>query len=395
MKIFLSMAIALFALLLSLPLIQSATGWPADVPLRGVENTVSPPDFRWAAWWNGTLQTGVDAWLNQHVGLRGRLVRAAHQIRYSLFRELPRGGGTEMVLGRHGFLFEKSYVDAYRQPEPHPEQEAREISASVRRLQDLLAADGIAFLLVIAPSKAEIYPEFLPPEADAAGRPARRSNYENMIGFLRQDGVNLVDSHELFLEWKKSPDTPLLFAQGGTHWNHYGATRVISVVLDRLRELTGKDLPSVQVVGSETNDWIVGADNDLGKLANLWTDQKFAGPQIHPIREKNPGTYLPDVLFVCDSFGSRLTELMTSSKLYRHQDTYYYYARHTYWPHRRDPYFEMEQQKQDLLRELQGRDAVVIVEVEYYLPRIGFGFVEDMLKAYGARDAARAAPPSS
>ncbi len=391
MKIFLAVAAGLFALALLLPLIHSATGWPADLPLRGVEDAVPPPDLRWGAWWDGDMQTGIDTWLNRHIGLRGRWVRAANQIRYSLFRELPRGSGTKVVPGRQGYLFEKGYVDAYRQAGRSPESEWRATSAAVRRLQDRLAEDGIAFLLVIAPSKAEIYPEFLPKDADVAGRPFRRSNYENAIGTLRQDGVNVLDAHQLFLDWKQEAGTPPLFTQSGTHWNHYAIARVAGQLMERLRDLTGKDLPSLRVTGAEIDREIVGADNDLGDLANLWSRRQLAGPQIHPVLEALPGTEPPDILFVCDSFGLRLTDLMTRNRLYRRQDTYYYYATHAAWPRPRAPSPEMDQRKQDLPGELAGRDAVVIVEVETFLPRIGFGFVDDLLKAYDARDAAKAA----
>ena len=391
MKAFLTIAAGLFVLVLALPAIHSLTGWPPELPLQGAENEVPAPALRAAAWWRGTLQPDLDAWLNRHIGLRGRWVRAANQINYSLFRELPRGDGTKVVLGRGGFLFEKVYVDTYRQAGQSPEAKLREASAAVRRLQDRLAADGIAFLLVIAPSKAEIYPEFLPEEADAAGRPLRRSNYENMIGFLRQDGVNLVDAHQLFLEWKREEGAPQLFAHTGTHWNYYGAARVVEQILCRLRDLTGKDLPALAVVGSETNRNVVGPDNDLGDLANLWTREQLVGPQIHPLREKVPGTYRPDILFICDSFGTQLTQLMARSKLYRQQDTYFYNKRHFYWPRPRASHLDPDAPDPGLLAELQGRDAVVIVEVEYFLPGIGFGFVEELLRAYDERDAAQAA----
>jgi len=390
MKKFLLIATTLFSLALALPLFQSATGRPSDYPLTGVEYSAPPPDLSLAAWWNGTLQSSFDAWINQRIGLRGYLVRTANQINYSLFRELPRRSGTQVLLGRDGFLFEKVYVDAYNAGGQRPEAELQNISISMRRLQDRLAADGIAFLLVIAPSKAEIYPEYLPAAADVAGRPGRRSNYENLIEFLKQDGVNLVDSHELFLEWKREPGTPMLFTKGGTHWNHYGAARVVARIMERLRKLTRKKLPMLQVVGVETNHTILDTDNDLGELVNLWSGRPLAGPQIHPILKTRPGSYMPDFLFIGDSFVFPLTNLMDREQLYRRRDTYYYYNRHYFYP--AEPNVVLDKHQLDLLKELQGRDAVVIEVGEYWLPRIGFGFVRDMLKAYDALDAARAEP---
>ena len=390
MKKHLLVAAILFSLFLALPIFQMATGLPPDYVLQGVENKVVPPNPGWAAWWNGTLQAEVDAWLNQRIGLRGLLVRTANQVNFTLFGELPKRSGTQVLMGRDGMLFEKVYVDAYNSGGRRPESELRNVSASTRRLQDRLAAAGIAFLLVIAPSKAEIYPENLPESADVAGRPGRRSNYQNIVEFLRADGVNLLDAHDLFLEWKREPGIPLLFAKGGTHWNEYGAARVVARIMGRLRDLTGKDLPSVEISGAVTNRTIVESDNDLGELVNLWSGRPLAGPQIHPVAEVRPGSHLPDILVVGDSFVFTLTNFMDRMGLYRKRDLYYYYNRHYFYPVA--PNVALDKRQLDLLEEIRGRDAVVIEVSEYWLPRIGFGFVRDLLRAYDALDAASAAP---
>jgi len=385
MKRFLHISAVLFVGALLLPLFQMLTRLPLDYPLTGVENTSTRPVVGLEAWWNGTLQSEFDSWLNQRIGFRGLLVRTANQINYSLFRELPERKGTQVLLGQNGFLYEKVYVDSYNQNGQRPESELRNVSMSTRRLQDLLAADGIAFLLVIAPSKAEILPEYLPEVGDVAGRPERRTNYENMIGILRADGVNLVDAHDLFLQWKQEPDCPRLYTKGGTHWNQYGAARIISKIMDELKDLTGKDIPTMQVVGAVTNRTIVGSDNDLAELVNLWSARQLAGPQIHPVMETTQGSHLPDLLVVGDSFVFTLTNQMDREGLYRKRDTYYYYNRHYFYPV--EPNVPLEKRHLDLLMELQGRDAVVIEVNEYWLPRIGFGFVRDLLRAYDARDA--------
>lgn len=384
MKAFHLAASCLFAAALGMPLLHMATGLPPDLPLAGAEGAVEAPAIGLGAWWDGELQKGFDGWISRKIGLRGILVRTANQINYSLFGELPRRGGTQVVKGKNGYLYEKVYVDAFREGGRRPEEELRNVSESTRRLQDRLAADGVAFLLVLSPSKAEIYPEHLPEEADAAGRAGRRSNYENLIGHLRADGVNLVDAHELFLKWKSEPGAPMLFAKGGTHWNQYGAARTAGAILEKLRELTGLDLPAVEVTGARTNRTIVGADNDLGELANLWSGRPLAGPQVHPVFEKRAGSHRPDLLFVGDSFVFTLTDFMDREDLYGRRETYYYYNRRFSHPERVDE--PLDKRSLDLLAEVRGRDAVVVEVNEYWLPRIGFGFVRDMLKAYAQQD---------
>lgn len=380
----------LFGLGLGLPLIRLTTGFPPDVPLAGVETPVAAPRWSWAGWWEGTLQSEFDDWWGRRIGLRGFLVRTANQFNYSLFRQVPYRGGTRVRLGANGFLFEQPYLTAYHTEGDRSEKELREISAHLRRLQDRLAADGVAFLLIIAPSKAEVYPEYLPPDADVAGRPLRRSNYDKLIPFLRADGIHLVDGHELFLQWKREPGAPLLFSRGGTHWNQYGAARIVAVMLQRLRELTGKDLPQVRVTGAVTNRVVGPSDNDLGELLNLWTSRWLAGPQVHPVLEIDRGRYLPDILFIGDSFVFTLTNLMDREGLYRRRNTYYYYNREYFYPEA--PNAPLDKRRLDVLAEVRARDAVVIEVNEYWLPRIGFGFARDLLRAYYHLDRAAAAP---
>lgn len=394
MRVFLVMAAILFGLVLALPGIHRLTGWPPDRPLGGVEAPVPEAEWGMSGWWNGTVQPAFETWYSREIGLRGALVRTANQIAYSLFGELAQGKGTRVIPGRNGFLYESVYVDAYRRGGQRSKTDLRRISAETRRLQDRLAADGIGFWLVIAPSKAEIYPEHLPREADTAGRAARRSPYEDMIGFLKEDGVNVVDGHALFQEWKRGPDSPMLFPQGGTHWNRYGMARIVSILMDRLRETTGKDWPSLKVTGSKTSRKIIPPDNDLGELANLWQRRSLAGPQIRPVLEIHPGTEKPDLLLICDSFGAMVGQLLEDRRLIRRHDAYYYNKRHQGWPRRRKPGPAPDPELPVVLQRVAGRDAVVIVQVEYFLPEIGFGFAKELLEAYDAVDD-RAAPSAS
>ena len=387
MQKFLLSAAILFCLFLVLPLAQMATGWLPDVPLAGVETPTAGPAVGARAWWNGTMQTDFDAWLAQRVGLRGALVRTANQIRYVLFRELPKRSGTQVLLGREGMLYEKVYVDAYNANGQRPARELANVSASTKRLQNRLARDGIAFLLVIAPSKAEIYPEFLPPEADVAGRPARRSDYQNFIEHLRRDGVQVLDAHRLFAERKRAPGSPPLFARRGTHWNHYGAVLVAARLLEELARLTGaEEPPAVAVVGAVTNRQIASPDNDLGELANLWQRRSLAGRQVHPQVEIRPGPDKPAVTFITDSFGAQLITWLQRQRLLARHDSYWYNQRHYGWPGR-EPAAGSAPRGAGPER-LAGCDAVVVVQVEVLLPDVGFGFVEETLAAYDRLDAA-------
>jgi hypothetical protein len=376
-KTWLYIVICLFLLLLGLPLTQTAFRWLPEAPLAGVEKVPPVPEFRPGAWWDGSLQDRFDPWFNAKVGLRGWMVRTFNQIQYSVFGRFA-GSGTKVVQGRGGVLFEKVYVDSFRSPRKRKEKDLRDVCSGVRELQDRLAARGVAFLLVIAPSKAEILPEFLPEGIDVAGRAGKRSARDDMAALLDEYGIHHLDMHEAFKAWK-AEGAPALFPNGGTHWNHYAAARVAGLTLGALREQGRKPMPELRVTGSVTNGVVWGADNDLGDLLNLWTSRKFAGPQIHPVLEKTASDPLPDILFIGDSFVLTLTKVMDDEGLYRKRDTFYYFNRRFAYPGNREE--SLDQGNVDVAAELAGRDAVVIEINEYWLPRIGFGFVKAALKA--------------
>jgi hypothetical protein len=376
-KPWLHIVIVLFVALLWLPLTQTVFRWLPEAALAGVEKVPPAPESRLSAWWDGSLQTGFDPWFNAKVGLRGWMVRTYNQIQYSVFGTFA-GSGTKVVKGRQGMLFEKVYVDAFQSPRKRTEKELRDVCGGVRELQDRLAARGTAFLLVIAPSKAEILSEYLPGGIDVKGRGGKRSARDDMAALLDEYGIHHLDAHELFKAWK-AEGAPPLFSNGGTHWNHYAAARVAGLMLEALRGQTKAPMPSLRVTGAVTNGVIWGADNDLGDLLNLWTSRRMAGPQVHPVLEKTASDPLPDILFVGDSFVLTLTRVMDEAGLYRKRDTLYYFNRRYSYPGKGDA--PLDRGKADVAAELEGRDAVIIEINEYWLPRIGFGFVKAALKA--------------
>ena len=163
-----------------LPLFQRATGSSRRIPLQAWRGRRRDRTWDWRPGGTATLQSEFDTWFNQRIGLRGFFVRTSNQINYTLFRRVAQERGTQVLIGKGGFLFEKAYVGCL-QPGRRALPEAElQVGAATRRLQDELAARGIAFLLVIAPSKAEIYPDFLPDSR--RGRAAgRRSDYQNIV----------------------------------------------------------------------------------------------------------------------------------------------------------------------------------------------------------------------
>ena len=324
------------------------------------------------SWWESRFQQSFDLWFARWLPGRKYLVRTDNQVSVTLFGQAP-SGGTPLVLGRGGTIIEKVFLDEYNRPRTPDSRRLAAFAKDVRRLQDLLALRGKQLILVIAPSKVEIYPELNPPRFVLPGRAERRSIYEVLAPLLVDAGVTLIDGHRIFLEERSRSNTPV-FARGGTHWNHYGGALVASRLLAALERLAPGRFVQLNVKGARTDREVWVKDDDLGTLLNVWWPRPWPGPQTHPVVERlSEGRVPPRLLFVGDSFTLTCLEYLTGEGLVEPGETIYYFQRRIRYPGEISA--PLDRASFDMARELQGVDAVVLVSSEYWLHNELFGFV--------------------
>ncbi len=383
---------ALFAILLALPLFQQITGSPKDARLAGVEMRAPKPVLSWTQWFDGTYAASVDQWLVGEVGLRGFLVHLACQINYSVFGRIGMNGGTEVVEGRDHWLYERAYIKwAVRQP-PMGEKNAVQFAKQAARLQQALARRRIAFAVVIAPSKAQIEPEHLPPGIPL---PARNDSdaYSRIVPELTKRGVSLLDGHRLFLELKGKE--PFLFPPTGIHWSYHAAWFTWQNLTTLLR--TNSACAELPVQSVEKIVWHapLGSDSDLRLLINLWHFEPN-GPALlpYPIVTPPPAAVQDrfSALVVGDSFAFALIDAMARSGAFRQIDLLYYFKRRIAY---QAPSFDQSPNRliadagvdketldtakmgwQDLLL---NRQMVILVLNEIHIKDTGWGFLESLL----------------
>lgn len=240
-------------------------------------------------------------------------------------------------------------------------------------------------IVVIAPSKAEIYPEALPPRFVLPGRERRRSTYELLAPQLEAAGIALVDGHRIFIE-ERSRSASLLFARGGTHWNHYGGALIAERLLAALDRRAPGRFVQLKVTGARAGSDVWSTDDDLGTLMNLWRPRPWPGPQTHPVVERlSEGRAPARLLFVGDSFTLTCMEYLTGEGLMAPGDSIYYFNRRIRYPGGAST--PLERRDFDVLGEIEGQDAVVLVMSEYFLNDLGFGFVAAALAVLEAAPA--------
>lgn len=213
--------IAVFlAIILAVPLVQIAAELRAGVPppvLEIVARAPTPANLR-------AFETTLEK-----ASVAGRCVRELVQAGLVLGL---RDGGEKVIVGRDRWLFYQPGVSAITQRPKRGETSAGDAAAAVADFRDQLAARGIKLIVVVAPNKESVYPDFL--RRNSA--PPERTTNPDARGFLERvaaDGVNRVDLFALYRKERQNSES-LLYMKTDTHWSPAGiamAARAVANVI--------------------------------------------------------------------------------------------------------------------------------------------------------------------
>lgn len=397
--------VAAFVALLLFPLFQQRTQLPADRPLIGVrESTAKLPALTARNWLNGKYSGGAETWVRERAGLRGWLVTINRQIRYSLFGQvapapLPRRA---VVIGEDPVIHENIYLaEALRRPVVAPEK-MEAFGANLARVQALLAEQGAAFLVVLAPQKALLYPDTLPGWArDRAADD--NADFPAFLEALRRHGVAHLDTMALFRQMKATH--PDVVAPHSAHWSFHGAWVALqhAVPIVNRQEI----LPELPALATEEliMQQPLFMDDELRLQLNLLFGAHLAPvpaayPVAGPLGADNEQKL--DVLVVGDSYGFGLMDALARSRLCS-RIQFLYYLRTAYeaapglFDSRRERVLSatrtlglFRNSNENGQRFLTGKRLVILVMTSFNIDKFGWGFDRMVERRYGV---AGAQPP--
>ncbi len=276
----------------------------------------------------------TEAWINDRIGGRRRLVELRSSIAYFGFST---SAFPTVFAGKDGWLYLSAppIIEDIQRRGVVPRDILGQWRDLLRERTRMAAARGMTYLLVVAPDKQSIYPEYLPgyfPTPDQAARlgPTR---LDQVLTFLtdRRLSDTVLDLRPPLLAAKAQGR---LYSAHDSHWNMLGAEIAYRAILGRLQALgvpVGTD-PTPAAITAPVRVRRADLGVTLGirvseRAAALRTDLIPCGaPLPHPLPPGEALQEVPEPLFATrcpgkpgrllmfrDSFGVAMTPLLAQS----------------------------------------------------------------------------------
>ncbi|MFN2519046.1 MAG: hypothetical protein ABR604_08405 [Jatrophihabitantaceae bacterium] len=183
--------------------------------------------------WKALPELG--AWAIDHLAGRKQAVAANTQIAQRVFREPPSdtasaksGGYPQVIQGRDGWLFLGDDISVRCKSTANPS----DIVARMKRLSDIVTGSGRKFLIMIAPDKSSVYPQYLP--NSYLGRACARQYTDRFWSdFAMNPTPGYVDARTPLIAAAKTSDAPL-YRPKDTHWDLQGISIEAQLLADAL-----------------------------------------------------------------------------------------------------------------------------------------------------------------
>ena len=243
--------------------------------------------------------------------------------------------------------------------------------AKARFVQSKLHEQGIQLLVLFAPGKSTIYPEFLPDQV--AATKMKTKNSTTYINECISQGVNHIDFIRYFTQIKPLTEFPL-FTQYGSHWSYFGECIAVDTTINRVEKLLNTNLPNLRFGQVQFMDTALVRDADIFRKIPMHKMPKgnpLAYPQYMSY-DQGDGSVPQKILAIGDSYFRGFFYLGAMDAAFGGSKQWYY--NNSIVPEGPD---NPEVWQLDLKSEILKTKAVVILCNEMNLKTLGNGFVDE------------------
>lgn len=382
-----STMICFFLLLLYLPWVQQSLNIFPRVGLNNIKvpKSLTPPTL--SSFLSGKFQKKAETWATRKSGFWGVLVRSENQLNYSLFGQPSSSYSSSLAIGEKSTLFEKIYLDSWNNRNRLSEEQLLQLANRLALLQQLLSERGIAFILLISPSKAATYPELISPALKTKEGGRFKQNRELLMPLLQNLGVNVIDSSQIVSRTSQSVPYPS-FSKCGTHWSSIGSCPVTSEIAQLIGQLLKKPVKQVSC-GPElkVHNYPKNPDRDLAIMLNVWNASSSCEPTAEFVTNtSSPDNHFqPKVLFVGTSFLWAVLDYLDRMRFYSSRYLFFYFrTSHSFLTlpngQIKRERKEIDHQNFDWERRVFSNDVILVEANEASIHTLGHDFIEQAIK---------------
>ncbi len=299
------------------PVANRAPPWLLNRTLGGIQAKQAPVDLSRASLFSSHYQQAAARMYDENFFGREPMIRLVNELYLRVFHTASSG----VIVGRNLNLFESVYAEEYCLQRGDSRNLVLFVD-NLRRMQDFCATRGVAFALVITPSKAAVYPEDLPPAWQARRRPEPRY-YDLLLPLLNQSDIRYVDGHRITAALRPTATTPV-FPRGGTHWSDPAALATANALLDELAR-QGLAVRPIQGCIATDSTRPGGQDRDLFNLVNVVSRWSYPTTSITVPPSPPRATARPNLVVVGGSFSRKILQILDASRQFSEADFYFYY----------------------------------------------------------------------
>ena len=303
-----------------LPFLQGSFSFVKIEALGGIStNEAQDTTLNSENWFSGRYADLEQDYLTYNFGFRETAIRLQNQIQYELFSKT---NAEDVIVGKNNYLFELKYIKAHYGFDFIGEAYLSDKLMKMKFIQDTLAKLNKTFIFIIAPSKADFFPEYIP---DKYKTDSTKTNYNEIKSLIKNYDINYIDYNAMFSRLKTTSKYDL-YPYAGTHWSEYGNIVALDSLKHYIELHTKYVLPNMDYSEIKLSDGYGGTDNDMGKAINLLFLPNYgelAYPNVKFTETKN--TNKPNLLMVSDSYWMSIYYSHRPNQLFKKHSFWYYY----------------------------------------------------------------------
>ncbi|MCM1037998.1 MAG: hypothetical protein NC434_01655 [Ruminococcus sp.] len=230
----------------------------------------------------GEFASHYEAYFDDNLPFKNALISLNSRLDYYLFHT---SSSDRVIIGKEGWLFYADAADGdpmsdYQGKRIYSEEELQVITENLLGIEKELAAQGVEFVIFVAPNKERMYSEMMP---EFYGEPADRYATLQIVDYIKNHtNIRIVYPYEELARAKVDlPETDIYY-KTDTHWNDVGGYVGSRALLSEL----GIDVPDI-TNGNITIEKEPWAGGDLANILNMKRDFQDNSYSISGYEEHN------------------------------------------------------------------------------------------------------------